>query len=154
MATVQETLMKMAERIKAIEKKLRQPTPDSMGGYWLSFQAWSTLPGSGNAVTNGNAFLMAIPRNMTLKKAVIPTYTATTNDASNYWSLQFTSGSGATILSGQDFHLDTPSTWTPHTYTSFDGPDILAAHVYLLLGFTKVGAPGSLFIGNPCIYFT
>ena len=152
MANLEATLREIIGRVKKLEMSHRQPTSDSIGGYWVSMPTWAQFsPFTGAGPTA--AALIAVPRDGTLKKIIATTYTQTTNDSGNHWNLTLSDGQGITYLASQSLQTDTADTWTRHEYMTFASTAMIQAGVYITLAVTKTGAPGGIYVNGPLLYF-
>jgi hypothetical protein len=158
MADISKVLQELTGRIKLIEKKLRQPSPDSMGGYWISMDPYLIIPGTDLTATGGVPFIQTIPRDLVLKKVVFSSFTRTTNNSSNHWGVQLVNSSTAvTFMPEQNLQSDPINTWVNHAY----GPTFLSisavdasSDIQFLLKIVKTGAPGNLILAGPSLFFT
>jgi len=143
-------------RINALENAVNRQRSFDGDGQWISVPPWSSLnPWSANPSEVG---LSTVPRDCTVLKFAISTQVATTNDASNYWTIKLnTLISGAftvmaTISTGTT--PDTINTWAYHVTTTIS-PSVLVASTARVFYITasKTGAPGVLYAGAAAIYF-
>jgi len=152
-----QILREIIAKQAALETQVRRmATKDAAGGYWVSMPPYIGAGGPPmNAALAATTTVAMFPpaRPLTLKRLVVTTHTATTNNAGNHWTLKITNGLGPTVLAAQSLEADTVATWTVHTYSTFDLPDLATADLYVILVATKVGTPGNLTLSTPLLFF-
>jgi hypothetical protein len=121
-------------------------------GGWLPFVTYDVLLGSGIAA-NGNPFAVTVSRAFTVRTWHQWVYVATTNDGSNYWTIDLKRSSDNAVIST----LNT-SAISPDTKTVLSNAGIAAAistsHLALYISVTKTGSPGAVYLYGPAVFVT
>ena len=119
---------------------------------WLPFAAYSVLPYL-SSTSGVDPFAVTISRSCTIQYWYQSVHVATTNNASNYWSLVLRRMSDGAVIQTLTTSAISASTWSVVSAT--DMADALtAAHVGLYIRVTKVGGPGALTMAAPAMFVT
>lgn len=99
----------------------------------------------------GSPFAVSIDRTFNIFKWSNFIYVLTTNDASNYWTINLRAFVSASTLATYNTSAMSPSTATLKTITSFSPSSVGASDVGLYITCTKTGTPGGLYIFCPLV---
>jgi hypothetical protein len=117
--------------------------------YLLPFSA-SDYVGSGIS-SDGSAFSATVPSGVTVVSWLQTFYVATTNDASNCWTLALYRYAGAGIkIAELSTGRSSADTWTRLTVTV--NAAIPSTDLLLYITATKTGSPGALSLAGPAVW--
>lgn len=118
------------------------------GRHWLNFTTYGTAI---NGITaNSNVFICSIDRTTTFVTWSQGWLVATTNDASNYWTVTLKTIGGVTINSFTTA-AGSPGVWTLTTDATWDVANVNTTTKIIYIVVTKTGSPGALSIASPTI---
>ena len=155
MDKTQDALQTLIRRVDALERQVREQKGKDGGGYWMEMSPYNFIPGTDLTTSGQPPYLHTIPRDLILRKIVFTSFTRTTNNSGNHWSIELLNFSATvTFLAAQSLEADTADTWTVHEYTTFAVPGaVLSTDKQLRFRILKTGAPGALLVGGPCLFF-
>jgi len=133
-------------RVRLGRSGLAQPTG------WLPFTSADFLPGAGTTSAQ-TAFTTTLSRPCTVHYWYQNVYVATTNDGSNYWTLQLQRLSDSGVVSTLDTSGIAVATSANLSNTGIAGA-VTKAHLGLAIEVSKTGSPGTLYLGGPAIFVT
>ena len=120
-------------------------------GGWLPFSAYQLLPY--NQSTAGALYSASLSRAGTLRYWYQAAYVATTNDGSNYWTLQIRRLPGTNVIATLDTSALSVGTWSELSGTDLDIA-LDSAWYALYVNTVKTGSPGNLYLPSPAVFVT
>ena len=118
-------------------------------GGWLPFSAYTlAIPCS----AAGNPFAATVPRQLTIKTWHQRVNVQTTNNGSNYWSVQLAGWTSGVITTINTSTL-TAGVSSVISDTAIDTL-LSASETGLYIYVAKVGSPGNMFMANPAVFVT
>jgi hypothetical protein len=120
---------------------------------WLPFAAYTVLPGSGMTTSPAYPYSVTISRALTIRTWYQLAYVATTNNGSNYWTLDLVEPDLATVHATIDTSAISADTWTMIDDTTINA-DVSRSDLGLYVRITKTGSPGALYLQGPAVFVT
>jgi hypothetical protein len=115
---------------------------------WLPFTPNAQVPY--NVTTSGLVlFACSVPRAFTVKTWGQGFYVATTNGASNYWTIALQKGGGGAISSFTTASYSA-NTWNRRAESNIEVP-LTTADAWIRVYTAKTGSPGALFLAGPAV---
>jgi hypothetical protein len=121
------------------------------GRHYLPFGVFTHI--SPITVSGSNPYTASVNAAMTFIKWTNAANVATTNNGSNYWTLDLRKTDGATdsIVATMTTSALTAGTWGKVSTTTFSPTSITTAQHLLYINVTTTGAPGALSMGGPSL---
>lgn len=123
------------ERLRTIEKRSNV----------LPFAGYAATGGVG-LTANDTMMAVSMSRLLVVLSWTQTIYVATTNDGSNYWTIQI--DDNVTAFASFTTAAIAPNTWSTSNITSFTQPTAAPTSGWILIRCVKTGAPGRLFWTN------
>jgi hypothetical protein len=102
----------------------------------------------------GAPYMATIDRALTFAKWSQGVYVLTTNNSTNYWTINLYRWSDTALIATFDTKSVTPSTATLITQSSFNIASVLTSGISVYVQCTKNGSPGNLYIAGPALEVT
>lgn len=114
---------------------------------WGAYGAINPITASGQS-----PYATSIDRNMTLIKWAQMVYVATTNNGSNYWTIEIKRITDGSVVNSINTSSGvSANTATLLTDSTFSIASLTAAHVGLYIICSKTGSPGDLYLFGPSL---
>lgn len=120
---------------------------------WLPFAVYTILPGSPMTTSPDYPFAVTIARAMTIRSWHQGVYVATTNNGSNYWTLDLLRWSDLGTLASLNTSAISADTATVLSSTGLSVA-VATSYLSLLVRVTKTGSPGGLYAQGPAVWVT
>lgn len=147
-----ENTRSIVRQMTAMDDRLRA-LPLEGKGFFVPFANYAAIDNS-NITANGNPFITTVGKAMVLQTWVQSTYVYTTNNGTNYWTIEIDYYDGSTVqITTFNTSTHTNDVWTK-TSTSLGGTALTSTTKYLIIGCTKTGTPGALVLPSPAVYAT
>jgi len=96
-------------------------------------------------------FICTIGTTTTIKRWLQGFYVQTTNDGSNYWTIDLQYGTSGTSIVSFNTSAKAPNTWYVNDASGL-AQALTAANVWIRVRCTKTNAPGNLYLPGPEVY--
>jgi hypothetical protein len=100
----------------------------------------------------GTLLASSLAQSCTLRYMYVSVYVATTNDGSNYWTINLKNQAGTTRATINTSSGVSVATWTSKSHTGLSVSLTVAADKLLYIECVKTGSPGNLSLGCPAVY--